>query len=514
MMRGMSFMRFRQLAGLASVMALACAGQALAAGPDSVLSASQTLPPSIAQALKAAGLPASSLSVWVQPLDQRTPRLSVAADVPRRMASVMKLLTTGVALRTLGPAFTWETVAALSGRLDADGVLHGDVLIKASGDPSLDGMRLSAALQQWRDAGLREIRGDVRVDRSAMSLPPHDPAAFDGQPLKPYNAGPDAFLLAHEAVSMMWRPDASRPGWAQVSLNPALAGVKLDAQVKLDPQAACGAWREALSLNVSQADAVGDGTPLPQRTIKLRGSYPAACGNQGWPIRWPQVQPLEHSARVLEAAWQALGGRLRGAVRESAWPASASPWVKWTSPPLSEVIRDINKFSNNVMARQLLITLGRGADGSPATIESGRAVVGEHVREATRRPGEVRSACEGEALVLDNGAGLSRTEAASAHCLGRWIEVMWADPLMPEWLASLPVAGVDGTARRMTSAVGRAHLKTGSLDDVTALAGVVQDEAGRRHVVVAVVNDPKAENARPVMQAVLGWAVGGHAPAP
>ncbi len=465
-------------------------------------------PPAINQALKAAGLPQSSLSAWVQPVDQRTPRLAIAPDTPRQMASVMKLLTTGVALRTLGPAFSWETWTALSGPLDANGVLHGDVLIKASGDPSLDGMRLNAALQQWREAGLREIQGDVRVDRSVMSLAPHDPAAFDHQALKPYNAGADAFLLAHGAVSLMWRIDTSRPGWAQLSLNPPLAGVQLDAQVKLAPASVpCGAWREALSLQVSGAPAVAEGQALPPRTLQVRGTYPSACGNQGWPILWPQAQALEHSARTWQAAWQQLGGSLKGVVRDGVWPAGTVPWVKWTSPPLAEVIRDINKYSNNVMARQLFLTLGRGDDGAPATIERARSVVTSHVRDATRRPGEHNSPCDGrDALVLDNGAGLSRTEATTTRCLARWIELMWADPLMPEWLASLPVAGVDGTAKRMVNAVGRAHLKTGSLDDATALAGVVQDEAGQRLIVIAVVNDPKAEAARPVLQAVLGWA--------
>lgn len=465
-----------------------------------------TWPPAIAQALKVAGLPPSALSAWVQPVGTAPPRLAIAPDTPRRMASVMKLVTTGVALRTLGPAFSWETPVALAGSLDANGVLHGDVLIKASGDPSLDGMRLNVALQQWRDAGLRDILGDVRVDRSIMSLAPHDPAAFDQQPLKPYNAGPDAFLIAHGAVSLMWRADPSRPGWAQLSLNPPLAGVKLDAQVRLDSQAPCGAWREAPSLKVSEPEAAAQAQTLPMRTLQVRGNYPMACGSQAWPIGWPQVQPMEHSARALQAAWQQQGGSLKGVLREGVWPVGTATWVKWTSPPLAEVIRDINKYSNNVMARQLFLTLGRGADGAPATLERARAAVARHVRDATQRSGEASGPCEGDALVLDNGAGLSRIEAATPRCLARWIDVMWADPLMPEWLASLPVAGVDGTARRMVNAVGRAHLKTGSLDDVSALAGIVQDEAGQRLVVIAAVNDPKAEAARPVLQAVLGWA--------
>lgn len=464
------------------------------------------VPQPIAQALLSTGLPLSSLSVWVQPMDQGMPRLTLAGDEPRLMASVMKLITTGVALRTLGPAHGWQTLTALSGRLDQQGVLHGDVHIKASGDPSLDGMRLMAALQQWRDAGLREIRGDVIVDRSVMLTPPHDSAAFDGEALKPYNAGPDAWLIAHGATSLMWRPDSTRPGQVRVSLSPPLAGIALDTQVRLDPSAPCGAWREAMRLTISEAPAVPEGTPLPGRTLRLRGSYPAACGAQAWPLLWPQAQTMEHSARVLEATWQQLGGRLKGSVREGPWPVDATVWATWASPSLTEVVRDINKYSNNVMARQVFLSLGRGADGQANALAQAQTLVAQHVREATRRTSQAQGPCDGTALVLDNGSGLSRTEAASARCMARWIEVMWADPLMPEWLASLPVAGVDGTARRMGSAVGRAHLKTGSLEGVTGFAGVVQDDAGRRHAVVAVVNDPKASQARPVLQAVLAWA--------
>lgn len=459
------------------------------------------LPGPIAQALIDSGLPVSAVSLWVQAVDADRPRLALQGDTPRQMASVMKLLTTGVALRTLGPAYRWHTAAALDGRLDAQGVLRGNVHLKASGDPTLDAMRLAEALRGWRAAGLREIRGDVVVDRGLFALPAYDAAAFDGQPLKPYNAGPDAWLLAHGAVSLTLRPDPSRPGGVRVGLNPPLADVILDARLTLDRQAACGDWREALQLDIAPG-------PAPRRTVRLRGRYPAACQDQAWPLRWPQATEGEHSARVFEAAWAELGGSLRGKVREGPWPATPTPWLDWVSPPLAEVVRDINKFSNNVMARQLFLTLGLDAETGRATLESARARVADQVREATRQA-LAASPCGAGVLQLDNGAGLSRQEVASAHCMARWVQVMWADPLMPEWLASLSVAGVDGTARRMASGVGRAHLKTGSLDGVASIAGVVQDHDNRRWVVVAVVNDPRAGAARGVLEAIVGWAAAG-----
>jgi D-alanyl-D-alanine carboxypeptidase/D-alanyl-D-alanine-endopeptidase (penicillin-binding protein 4) len=470
---------------------------ALAQGQSPVTS--PALPPPLSATWAATGLPLSSLSLWVQKVDTDPPVLAVAADTPRRMASVMKLVTTGVALQALGPADTWSTAAGLSAPLGTDGALQGSVHIRASGDPSLDTMRLREALTQWREQGLQRIRGDVVVDRSLWALPPHDPAAFDNAPLKPYNAGADPWLLAHGAVTLRFELDGAQQ--PRVRISPPLTGVTLDNQLRLS-DGPCGNWREGIRLDASGVGA--------ERRLRLQGRYPTACLAQNWPIRWPANSPLEHSARTFTATWQALGGQLDGTVREGPWPAGLPVWATWTSPPLHEVVRDINKFSNNVMARQLFLRLATTGDSAgasvtpPDTLTQARARAAQHVRQRTRGT-DGTSPCDGEHLVLDNGAGLSRTEGASAHCMARWLMALWQSPQMPEWLASLPIAGVDGTARRMTGAVGQAHLKTGSLDDVVSLAGVVDTARGQRYLVVAVVNDAKAEKARPALQALLQW---------
>ncbi len=488
------------------ILQTACAGlpernvPAAATSTSPATALASSLPSDVRSALQRTGLPESSLSIWVASANETTPMLSHLADTPRLMASVMKVITTGTALRLLGPNFSWRTDMAMRGTLDAQGVLQGDVLILASGDPSLDGTRLLAWLQQWREAGLRDIRGQILVDDRLFTLPPYDPAAFDGEPLKPYNAGPRAWLLAHGAVSLQAQADAANPGWARVVLSPALQGVRVDAKVRLDTQAACGDWRSALRVSW-QADAV-----------QVQGHYPAACGMQSWPLLWTENTPGDHSNRVLAGAWASLGGTLAGPIGRAPWPEPAAPvFSSWSSPPLSEVIRDINKFSNNVMARQLFLTLGRlrsdGTLGNASTLEQARAVTTAHVQQSTH------GACDGAALQLDNGAGLSRQESATAKCLGSWLSTWWQDPLMPEMLASLPIAGVDGTAKRMQAAVGRAHIKTGSLDNVVALAGMVQTPDGQRRIVVGVINHPQAEQGKPVLQALLNWA-GSDVPAP
>ncbi len=480
-------------------------------------------PPTVAAALQASGLPAEAFSLLVWPVDGEAPRWQHQATSPRLVASVMKLFTTGAALRSLGPAYTWRTEAGLGGPLLPNGALDGPLYLRGSGDPSLVIERVQLMMSRWRGAGLRDIRGDLLTDRSAFDLPPHDPAAFDGQVLKPYNAGADALLLNHGAVTLRLLPDAAQPGQVRASLEPALDGVELVNRLSPKPKLPCGDWREVL--NLTMAPVLGWHHLGRQRwRVTVQGPYPLSCGEREWPLLWRGDGPDDHGARLLSQAWQDGGGHLGGTVRNGSWPAGLPVWQTWTSPPLATVVRDINKFSNNVMARQLFLTLGAGntsRDASrdanepprPATLASARAATTQLVLEATRggngngsgngRP----SACEGEALQLDNGAGLSRSERSTALCLGQWLQALWRSPVMPEFVASLPVNGTDGTTRRWQAAAGRAHIKTGSLDGVASMAGYVDTaDGGNRVIVVGVVNHPRADAGRPVLQALIDWA--------
>lgn len=480
------------------------------------------LPPAVASALRAAGLPASALAAVVirldgppsggQPRASSAPglaeagalRLSVAAHEPRLVASLMKLVTTSAALDQLGPDWRWQTPVWLAGPVQ-DGVLHGSLHLAAAGDPTLSAERLWLLMQAVRAQGVREIRGDIVVDDSAFAAEPAgDPGAFDGEPLRPYNVLPRGLVVAQQAVLLQLRPDAAA-GVARVSILPELAGVAWPEAVALDTTAPCGDWRAALRLDLTDATQP-----------RLRGRYPLACGARDWPLAWPETAPGEHARRAIEAAWRQAGGSLTGRTRAGAAPLDQPPALRFDSPPLAEVVRAINKYSNNPMARLLFLTLGVQAaeldaqsdaartawrpPSRPATLaQARRAVQDWAVRRAGCHPGE---------LVLDNGSGLSRQARASAACLAGLLQAAWASPLMPELLASLPVAGLDGTARRLggPALAGRAHLKTGSLRDVVAAAGVVLGRSGARHAVVVLVNHEQAAAARPVLDAVLDWA--------
>jgi D-alanyl-D-alanine carboxypeptidase/D-alanyl-D-alanine-endopeptidase (penicillin-binding protein 4) len=452
--------------------------------------AAPRLPPEVYAALERAQVPPDALAVVVQDVGSSRSRLAWQADVALNPASLTKLLTTYAALDLLGPAWSWSTPVWLQGSI-ADGVLDGNLVIKGSGDPKLVLERLWLLLRRVQQLGVREIRGDIVLDRSAFTVPERNPGDFDGEPLRPYNVRADALLLNYRAVAITVTPDAAR-GLALVGVEPPLAGLRTDAAVPLLP-GACDDWRGAL-----KADFVD---PL---RIRLAGGFPAACGERSWSIAY--VEPKAYDERLLTGLWRELGGKLGGTVRDGIAPTT-KPNFEMSSPPLADVVREINKFSNNVMAQQLFLTLGlaRGAGGTQ-----------EASRELVRRWFAERVGKAADGAVIDNGSGLSREARLSALALARLLQSAWASPVMPELIASLPVSGLDGTLLRSRAPPGRAHLKTGSLRDVAGVAGYVLGASGRRLVVVALINHPNANAARPVFDALVQWAAheAGVAPAP
>ncbi|HAJ11149.1 MAG TPA: D-alanyl-D-alanine carboxypeptidase/D-alanyl-D-alanine-endopeptidase [Comamonadaceae bacterium] len=441
------------------------------------------LPAEVDAALVRARLPREALSVLVVDAQggRQAPRLAHRAQVAMNPASVMKLVTTFAALDLLGPAYTWSTPVYIDGTVQG-GSLKGNVYIQGQGDPKLVMERLWLLLRRLQGQGVQSIVGDIVLDRSAFDVPEHDAARFDGEPLRPYNAAPDALLLNYNAVAMTFVPDAAA-GLARIQYDPPLAGVQRQATVPLATSGAeCGDWRAALRAELSE----------PSRAT-FQGVYPAGCGERVWAAAFPDARGF--AGRAVEGMWRELGGKLTGTVREGAVPARLKPAFVATSPPLAEVVRDVNKYSNNVMAQQLFLTLALRRNGV-ATFEG--------ARDALRQWWQARLG-DAEPPVPDNGAGLSREARISAQALARMLQVAWASPVMPELVASLPIAGVDGTLRRSQSRAGAAHLKSGSLRDVMAVAGYVHAASGRRYVLVALVNHPQAGAARPVLDALVDW---------
>jgi D-alanyl-D-alanine carboxypeptidase/D-alanyl-D-alanine-endopeptidase (penicillin-binding protein 4) len=452
---------------------LACVACALAAHARA-----QGIPPEVEAALARAKVPADAVAMYVAPVDAaEAARVAHRTDVPMNPASVEKLVTTFAALDLLGPAFAWTTPVYMDGPVH-DGTLAGSLYIQGQGDPELVVERLWLLLERVRGLGVKRIEGDIVLDRSAFDVPATDPGAFDNEPYRPYNAAPDALLLNFRSVLLGFTPAGTS---AHIQSDVPLAGVKWPQSVPLS-KASCGDWRAALRPDFSD--------PLRPR---FAGAYPAACGAREWPLAF--ADPASYAARAVAGLWSQTGGQLAGRVREGMVPADLKPVFSFRSPPLAEIVRDINKYSNNVMAQQVFLTLALQTKGTGT-----RAAAREAIREWwAQRFG-------GDAPALENGSGLARDDRITARQLAQLLHAAWASPVMPELMSSLPVPGLDGTLRRGRRNVGMAHLKTGSLRDVAAIAGYVDGAAGRRWVVVAIANHPNASAARAAFDVLVEWA--------
>jgi D-alanyl-D-alanine carboxypeptidase/D-alanyl-D-alanine-endopeptidase (penicillin-binding protein 4) len=444
------------------------------------------LPAPIAAALQQARIPESAVALYVQDLAQPTPLLAHNADTGMHPASVIKLLTTYAGLQTLGPAYRWKTEFYTDGAMKGDR-LDGDLIIKGYGDPKITLETFWLWLRDLRIQGVRDIRGNIVVDRSYFDVPKEDPGAFDGQPYEPYNAQPDALLLNFQAHRIRFLPDGAGKT-PRIVFEVAIPKARVVNQVRMT-NGSCGDWQDALRYRVEQT---------PKGVVLIfSGSYSAACGEKSMHLSLLDANAYLYA--LFKPLWEELGGRWRGRVVDGGTPADATLLARHESPPLAEVIRDINKFSNNVMARQLYLTLGAETLGAPATLDK----AGQAVANALAVRG-----LDFLELVMENGSGLSRRTRISAHHLGELLRAAAGSPFAAEFESSLPVVALDGTMRKRlkdNGVAGHAHIKTGSLDGVRAIAGYLLDARGRRNVVVCLINDGNAARARPVQDALLEW---------
>lgn len=444
----------------------------------------QALPPDVIEALTRTDIPASAVGIYVQEVNGDRPPITLNATAPLNPASTMKLVTTNAALELLGPVYKWKTQAYTSA-LQVGDVLHGDLIIRGSGDPKLVLEKFWMFLREIRSRGIREIRGDLLLDRTMFEAGAHDAAMFDGDPLKVHNVGPDALLLNFKSIGFRFVPNEAS-GAVNVAVDPPIDGYPVIAPKLSNGE--CGDWKSKLQAVVTDHDT------------GFSGAFPASCGERNWHVHPYQMTQNRYFEVVFRKMWSELGGTLIGEVKNGGIPVNARLAGEAESAPLSEVIRDINKYSNNVMARQLLLTLAADVFKVPANAERGAQVIKAWMNRKNINAPE---------LVVENGSGLSRVERISAETLGRMLVAAFGSPMMPEFISSLPLAGYDGTMRQRLKArtvSGNAHIKTGSLTDVRAIAGYVLAASGRRYALVFIINHPNAPLAgHEAQDALLQW---------
>ena len=444
------------------------------------------LPPSVARVLTGHGISPDEVSILVKAVEAEAPLLSHLAERPRNPASVMKVVTTWVALERLGPAYRWPTEVYMLGDFDGQS-LDGELALKGYGDPYLVLEEYWKMLRALRRLGLTDIGGGLLLDDSFFLVDEPNPGDFDGQPFRTYNVIPNALLVNFKAVRFQFFADPVA-GRVNIATDPVLANLDIRNSLEL-ADGPCRGYQAGISFN--PADTV-----VADRVI-FDGRFPARCRSYG--MSRTVLQHDTYAYGLFASLWAELGGSLEGGYRRAEVAEDAEPVMTWQSPPLAEVIRSINKNSNNVMTRQLIYTLGATELGAPGTRDKGFEVMHAFL---TGRGFDLKT------LRLDNGAGLSREESISAELLTDILQAAERSVYAPEFMASLSLGGLDGTTRgRFGEAAGGMHVKTGRLDHVSALAGYVHPSNGPTYVVAIMMNAQNAHRGpgQELEEAVIDW---------
>jgi D-alanyl-D-alanine carboxypeptidase/D-alanyl-D-alanine-endopeptidase (penicillin-binding protein 4) len=446
-------------------------------------------PAPVAQAISAQHLPASAVSFAVVDPDSGRLVAGLNVDVPRSPASTIKVVTTFASLDLLGPTYVWHTRAALRGQL-VNGVLDGDLVLQGGGDPYMTLERWWTFTRMLRDKGLKTIRGDIVIDDTAFALPAEDPGAFDGKPNRSYNVVPDALMVNFQSVEFTVMPN---PGMQRVDVvaSPAPPNLVIENHIEL---AAGRCTARAGRVDFQVASERWD-------RVVFTGALSAACTERSFAR--VLLRPADYAFGTFVALWHELGGEFAGKLRVAPTPVDAQAFFSFDSLSLGEIVRLTNKFSSNLMARHLLLALGEERFGLPATPDKGATALAEWSRDRGLSLQDMN---------IDNGSGLSRATHISAMQMASVLNAAYHSRYAPEFLASLPLAGLDGTLRsRMKGApAGSVRLKTGHLDGVSGVAGYVTTAAGKTFVLVSLVNDPRTDSGagEPVHAALVSWLQG------
>ena len=450
---------------------------------------STPLPDAVTSALKSADVSTNNVAIYVQalaanPSQLETPLLAHLTSQPLNPASNMKLLTSYAALALLGPSYRWQTNVYYDGTLKGD-TLIGNLYIKGVGDPNITLADFNTLLSRVYQSGIHSITGDIVIDNSDFASIATNAASFDGEPLRAYNATASAFVVNGKVSAFKFDTDDKT---VTVSVEPALPAVKLETNLTI-VQGDCNAWRNQLRYIVTHKNG--------EALVRFSGNIPKNCSDKY--LELLALDENQYHVALFTSQWRALGGHFNGKLRTANLPLNAIFIAAHTSQSLAETLIPMNKWSNNLMARQLLLTIAATQTAKPATEEKASAVVQQWFASL---------GLPAEDIVIENGAGLSRIERMSAAQLGSMLVNAYYSPTMPELMASLPILAIDGTMRnrlKNTLMQGRGHFKTGSINGVFSLAGYLLSQNGQRYVVVFMANDPNASLTKPAQDALLEW---------
>lgn len=410
-------------------------------------------------------LPPNQTAIYVADLKTGQILYQHRADVAINPASTMKLVTGYVALKQLGPNYQWLTQWRSDAAIE-NGTLKGHLYWYGSGNPVFDQRDLQQMQAQLQAKGIRKINGRLILDRSIWSNT-GSADNFLADQNEVFVTPPDPHMLAYR----VWWLTIATNNQAQpvVMVDPPLPNVVVQQQIKLhNHNIPCPSVRQFVH---TKFDGV---------TLQIQGKVPASCLKKSWFINTNKLSAAEFAAHSFRAWWQQNNNDIGFSI--GTLPKNTRVLASHRSKPLSDIVADMNKYSNNTIARTLFLRLGEKRQGD--TIYNAKALTLQTLQQAH---------IDTSKLQLENGSGLSRKERVSARLLGQLLQSAYQSSFAPQFISSLPIGGVDGTLKtRFKNTGGQWHLKTGTLKNVNALAGYWIPNSSTQHplVVVAIVNTP------------------------
>lgn len=427
-----------------------------------------------------------ALSVAILPLDGPGRPQYMNADRPMSPGSIVKMVTTYAALDLLGPDYRWDTDFLVDGTLAGD-TLKGNLYVRFGGDPKLTIERLWTTLGELRGMGISRITGDLVLDGSYFRLKNGQPDFADNgdNPNAPFLVEPSGYLTNLNLVHFQASADERGVrAWG----TPALPEVRIDNQLTAVPAATCPGRKRFEWEPVFEGEA--------RVTVRVTGDLPRGCRTDAYLSLLP---PERYSASLIRTLLAGLGVSIAGKDRLDETPENTRLLLETTSPDLATMVRDVNKWSSNVMARQILLGIGAEARGEEEwdDREAGLRALRSWLAE---------KGIDDTGLVLENGAGLTRKGRITTRQALEILRSAWRSPVAPDLMSSLPIIAMDGTMAhrlRNTGLAGQGRIKTGSLDHVRSIAGFARDKRGTTWAVAAVVNNNPAWNGQGVLDRVL-----------
>lgn len=447
------------------------------------LAAAEKLPPAVDQAIQQSPLSRQSISLWIAPAVGGTPLVDYQSQVSRTPASVEKLITSGIGLYLLGENYRWQTAFYTNGNI-RNKTLTGNLYIKGQGNPYLVEEALMDMVIELRNMGIDHIQGDVVLDNSYFINAVENPDFFDGHGMEPYNALPNALAINFRTIDLVIE---NKQGKIHINSDPQLTYTRIQNNMTFSQVKRCRGkgFRPKIAVDNSQDLIIVSGTMSHQCKQQRMKKVLTDAGDLFY----------GHFAEL----WQLSGGTLSDKWHYGKIPKNAKRLYSGQSRPLFEQIAAMNKLSNNIMTRQLFLTIGAELTQPPATLKKARAIVVNKLQSL---------GIPTQGLFIDNGSGLSRKSKITAYQLGQFLRVMQDSRVKPFFEQSLAIAGVDGTLRRRlrnTPLAGNAIGKTGTLKHVKSVAGYLTAQSGTKYVYVMLFNGRKAKAGRPLMDDIMQW---------